>query len=60
MKDWVNGPDWAHLAMISARAYGMIFTGPVIEEFKDFEDPVTLIMGTRDRTAPGEIGSEKV
>ena len=31
----------------------MIFTGPVIEEFKKFEVPVSLILGTRDRTGPG-------
>ena len=31
----------------------MIFTGPVIEEFKNFKVPVSLIIGTRDRTGPG-------
>ena len=50
---WVNGPDWPTLAMVSARTYDMIFTGPVIEEFDAFEVPVALILGTRDRTGPG-------
>ncbi|MDA8707951.1 alpha/beta hydrolase [Hellea sp.] len=50
---WVNGPDWPELAMVSARAFDMIFTGPVIEEFDEFEMPVSLIIGTRDRTGPG-------
>ncbi|HCD34693.1 MAG: alpha/beta hydrolase [Phycisphaerae bacterium] len=50
---WVNGPDWSTLAMVSARTYDMIFTGPVIEEFDDFKMPATLIIGTRDRTGPG-------
>ncbi|MFC7292989.1 alpha/beta fold hydrolase [Hirschia litorea] len=50
---WVNGPDWPTLAMVNARTYDMIFSGPVIEEFDDFEMPVTLIIGTRDRTGPG-------
>ncbi len=50
---WVNGPDWSDLAMVSARTYEMIFSGPVIEEFDDFKMPVTLILGTRDRTGPG-------
>jgi pimeloyl-ACP methyl ester carboxylesterase len=49
----INGPDWEELAQISARAYDMIFTGPVIEEFNNFRMPVTMILGTRDRTAPG-------
>ncbi len=50
---WVNGPDWSLLAQVSARTYDMIFSGPVIEEFDDFKMPVTLILGTRDRTGPG-------
>tara|TARA_R110002124_G_scaffold233406_1_gene398731 strand:- start:98285 stop:99322 length:1038 start_codon:yes stop_codon:yes gene_type:complete len=50
---WVNGPDWPVLAQVSARSYDMIFTGPVIEEFSDFVMPVSLILGTRDRTGPG-------
>lgn len=49
----INGPDWEELAQISARTYDMIFTGSVIEEFKNFQMPVTVILGTRDRTAPG-------
>lgn len=50
---WVNGPDWNKLAKVSARVYDMIFTGPVVEEFKYFEMPANLIIGTRDRTGPG-------
>ncbi len=50
---WVNGNDWPSLAKVSALAYNMIFTGPVIEEFKNFKMPVSLIIGTRDRTGPG-------
>jgi pimeloyl-ACP methyl ester carboxylesterase len=50
---WVEGDDWEHLAYVSARAYDMIFTGPVVEEFKDLRMPATLILGTRDRTGPG-------
>ena len=50
---WVNGKDWKSLAKISANTYDMIFTGSVIEEFKNFKVPVTLIIGTRDRTGPG-------
>ena len=50
---WVNGKDWKSLAKISANTYDMIFTGSVIEEFKNFKVPVSLIIGTRDRTGPG-------
>ena len=38
----------------------MIFTGAVIEEFKKFKVPVSLILGTRDRTDQGEIGKKMV
>ena len=50
---WINGEDKQLLAKISAKTYDMIFTGPVIEEFKNFKVPVSLIIGTRDRTGPG-------
>lgn len=51
---WVNGDDWDDVAKVNALTTDMIFTQPVIEEFKNFEVPVSLIMGTRDRTAPGK------
>ncbi|QDU55945.1 alpha/beta fold hydrolase [Aeoliella mucimassa] len=50
---WVQGDDWNKLAYVSALTYDMIFTQPVVEEFKDFQVPTTLIIGTRDRTGPG-------
>lgn len=50
---WINGRDKDTIAKVSAKAYDMIFTGPVIEEFKDFKMPVSIIIGTRDRTGPG-------
>lgn len=31
----------------------MIFTQPVVTEFGDLSVPVSLIIGTRDRTGPG-------
>ena len=31
----------------------MIVTGSVIEEFKNIKVPVSLILGTRNRTGPG-------
>lgn len=56
---WVNGKDWPYLAKISAKTYDMIFTGTVIEEFNDFTIPVSVIIGTRDRTGPGRNWKKK-
>lgn len=50
---WIEGDDWDRLSKVSALTYDMIFTQPVIEEFDDFAMPVSLILGTRDRTGPG-------
>ena len=56
---WVNSKDRETLAKVSALTYNMIFTGPVIEEFKNFLVPVSLIIGTRDRTGPGRKWKKK-
>jgi pimeloyl-ACP methyl ester carboxylesterase len=50
---WVQGPDAEKLAWVSALTYDMIFTQPVVTEFKDLQVPAALILGTRDRTGPG-------
>jgi len=49
----IQGPDKDLVAWINAQTYDMIFTQPVITEFKDLSIPVRLIIGTRDRTGPG-------
>lgn len=49
----IQGPDKEHIARVNAQTYDMIFTQPVITEFKDLSIPVSLIIGTRDRTGPG-------
>ncbi len=51
---WMNGPDWDDLAYISALTTNMILTQPVVEEFGYLTVPTSLIIGTRDRTAPGK------
>ncbi|MBK84695.1 MAG: alpha/beta hydrolase [Gammaproteobacteria bacterium] len=53
LKGWLKGPDWPQIAKVNALTYDMIFTQPVISEFKDLDVPVSLILGTRDRTGPG-------
>lgn len=47
------GPDRAQLAVVNARTYDMIFTQPVIHDMERLRVPVSLIIGTRDRTGPG-------
>ncbi len=49
----IQGPDKELVAWVNAQTYDMIFTQPVITEFKDLSIPVRLIIGTRDRTGPG-------
>jgi pimeloyl-ACP methyl ester carboxylesterase len=49
----LQGPDKAQVAWVNALTYDMIFTQPVVTEFRDLSVPVTLITGTRDRTGPG-------
>ena len=49
----IQGPDKELIAWVNAQTYDMIFTQPVITEFKDLSVPVRLIIGTRDRTGPG-------
>ncbi|MEF8793103.1 alpha/beta fold hydrolase [Thiohalorhabdus sp.] len=54
---WIRGPDWDRLAWVSALAYDMIFTQPVVHEFPRLDVPTQLIIGQRDRTA---LGTDKV
>jgi len=49
----IQGPDKELIAWVNAKTYDMIFTQPVITEFKNLSVPVRLIIGTRDRTGPG-------
>lgn len=49
----IQGPDKELIAWVNAKTYDMIFTQPVITEFKDLSVPVGLIIGNRDRTGPG-------
>lgn len=53
LQGWMNGPDKTRMAKISALTYSMIFHEPIIHNFPKLSMPVRLIIGTRDRTAPG-------
>jgi pimeloyl-ACP methyl ester carboxylesterase len=58
---WTLSPDYPRIAWNSALTYDMIFTQPVVYEFKDIKVPTLLIIGTRDRTALGKpLVSEEV
>ncbi len=49
----LQGPDKEKIAWVNAQTYDMIFSQPVITEFNNLSVPVSLIIGTRDRTGPG-------
>ena len=58
---WTLNSDYKTIAWNAALTYDMIFTQPVVYEFKDVKCPTLLIIGTRDRTALGKpLVSEEV
>jgi pimeloyl-ACP methyl ester carboxylesterase len=50
---WRRGPDWRRIAWISALTSDMAFTQPVVHELGEVSVPTLLIIGQKDRTAPG-------
>jgi len=48
-----NGPGHKLVAWNSALIYDMLFTQPVVYEFKNLRVPTTLMIGTADTTAIG-------
>ncbi|WP_299779273.1 alpha/beta hydrolase [uncultured Formosa sp.] len=51
---WTLNSDYKKIAWNSALTSDMIFTQPVVYEFKNVTAPTLLIIGTRDRTALGK------
>jgi pimeloyl-ACP methyl ester carboxylesterase len=51
---WTTAPNYNVVAWNSALLYDMIFTQPVLYEFKNIKSPTLLIIGTRDKTALGK------
>ena len=51
---WAKHTDYPIVAMNNAQTSDMIFTQPVVYEFKYIKVPTLLIIGTRDRTAIGK------
>ena len=50
---WTRHPEYRRVAWNSALTYDMIFTQPVVHDFPRVRVPTLLIIGTRDRSAPG-------
>lgn len=58
---WTLNSSYETIAWNAALTYDMIFTQPVVYEFKNISTPTLLIIGTRDRTALGKnLVSEEV
>jgi len=58
---WTLNSNYEIIAWNNALTYDMIFTQPVVYEFKNVTAPTLLIIGTRDRTALGKpLVSEEV
>lgn len=58
---WTLNSSYETIAWNAALTYDMIFTQPVVYEFKNISAPTLLIIGTRDRTALGKnLVSEEV
>jgi pimeloyl-ACP methyl ester carboxylesterase len=54
---WTRHPDYPKVAWNAALTSDMVFTQPVVYEFKLLKPETLLIIGTRDKTA---IGKERV
>lgn len=56
---WTLHPDYPIVAWNAALTTDMIFTQPVVYEFKNISCPTLLMIGTRDRTAIGKDRASK-
>jgi len=51
---WIRDTEYPIVAMNNAQTSDMIFTQPIVYEFKNIVTPTLLLIGTRDRTAIGK------
>jgi pimeloyl-ACP methyl ester carboxylesterase len=51
---FTRSPDYSRMAWIQALTSDMIYTQPVCYEFELIKAPTLLLIGLRDRTAPGK------
>ncbi|ABS25784.1 alpha/beta fold hydrolase [Anaeromyxobacter sp. Fw109-5] len=50
---WTLHPEWPRMAWISALTYDMVFTQPIVPHLGRVRVPTLLVIGLRDRSAPG-------
>ncbi len=50
---WTRSPEWPKVAWDAALTTDMIFTQPIVPKLSRIRAPTLLVIGTRDRTAPG-------
>lgn len=53
LSGWTLHPEYKRVAWNAALTSQMVFTEPVVYEFKNLTMPTLLLLGTRDRTAIG-------
>jgi pimeloyl-ACP methyl ester carboxylesterase len=53
LAEFIRDPDYSRMAWNQALTSEMIYTQPVVHEFSNLRVPTLLIIGQRDRTAPG-------
>ena len=51
---FTRSPEYSRMAWVQALTSDMIYTQPVCYEFDQIKTPTLLIIGLRDRTAPGK------
>jgi pimeloyl-ACP methyl ester carboxylesterase len=51
---WTRSPDWPQVAWDAALTTDMIFTQPIVPKLARIQVPTLIVIGTRDRTAPGK------
>lgn len=55
---WTKHKDYKRIAWNAALTTDMVFTQPVVYEFKNLTMPTLLLLGTRDRTAVGKAWAD--
>lgn len=55
---WTRHKDYKRIAWNAALTTDMVFTQPVVYEFKNLSMPTLLLLGTRDRTAVGKAWAD--
>lgn len=58
-KIWRESKAWPRIAWNNALTYGPIFSEDIVSKFKNIKTPTFLIIGTRDKTAPGRGWKKK-